>query len=68
VYQLEYPSMDTRDFRDPSGQVIPRVEAVRRVVDGFVQRRAGDRIGLIVFGDAPYPQVPSPSTTRRCGP
>jgi Ca-activated chloride channel family protein len=51
-------SMDTRDFRDPSGALITRVEAVRRVVDGFVQRRTGDRIGLIVFGDAPYPQVP----------
>jgi Ca-activated chloride channel homolog len=51
-------SMDTRDFRDPSGKLIPRVEAVRTVVDDFVQRRPGDRIGLIVFGDAPYPQVP----------
>jgi Ca-activated chloride channel homolog len=51
-------SMDTRDFRDPSGNLIPRVEAVRAVVDDFVQRRGGDRIGLIVFGDAPYPQVP----------
>lgn len=50
--------MDTRDFRDPSGNLIPRVEAVRTVVDQFVQRRSGDRIGLIVFGDAPYPQVP----------
>ncbi|HEY7296859.1 MAG TPA: VWA domain-containing protein [Xanthobacteraceae bacterium] len=51
-------SMDTRDFRDPNGNLIPRVEAVRAVVDDFVQRRTGDRIGLIVFGDAPYPQVP----------
>jgi Ca-activated chloride channel family protein len=51
-------SMDTRDFRDPSGALIPRVEAVRNVVDNFVKRRTGDRIGLIVFGDAPYPQVP----------
>jgi Ca-activated chloride channel family protein len=51
-------SMDTRDFRDPGGKLIPRVEAVRQVVDGFVQRRTGDRIGLIVFGDAAYPQVP----------
>jgi Ca-activated chloride channel homolog len=51
-------SMDTRDFRDPSGNLIARVEAVRKVVDDFVQRRGGDRIGLIVFGDAPYPQVP----------
>jgi len=51
-------SMDTKDFRDPRGQMVPRVEAVRQVVDGFVQRRTGDRIGLIVFGDAAYPQVP----------
>src|SRR5262245_33148583 len=51
-------SMDTRDFRDPSGQRIARVEAVRKVVDGFVERRKGDRIGLIVFGDAAFPQAP----------
>lgn len=51
-------SMDTRDFRDPSGNLIARVEAVRKVVSDFVTRRTGDRIGLIVFGDAPYPQVP----------
>jgi len=51
-------SMDTADFRDPSGALVPRVEAVRTVVDDFVQRRSGDRIGLVVFGDAAYPQVP----------
>jgi Ca-activated chloride channel family protein len=51
-------SMDTRDFRDPSNRRVARVEAVRSVVDEFVQRRTGDRVGLIVFGDAPYPQVP----------
>lgn len=51
-------SMDTRDFRDPSGALIPRVEAVRSVVTDFVRRRASDRIGLIVFGDAPYPEAP----------
>ncbi|RZT39326.1 vWA domain-containing protein [Cupriavidus agavae] len=51
-------SMDTRDFRDPSGALIPRVAAVRQVVSGFVARRPGDRLGLIVFGDAPYPLAP----------
>jgi Ca-activated chloride channel family protein len=51
-------SMDTRDFRSPSGEMIPRVEAVRNVVADFVKRRTGDRIGLIVFGDAPYPLAP----------
>lgn len=51
-------SMDTRDLRDPEGQRVARVEAVRKVVDGFVERRKGDRIGLIVFGDAAFPQAP----------
>lgn len=51
-------SMDTRDFRDPVGALIPRVQAVREVVSSFVARRPGDRIGLLVFGDAPYPLAP----------
>ncbi|HSV61634.1 MAG TPA: VWA domain-containing protein [Variovorax sp.] len=51
-------SMDTRDYRSPDGSSVPRVDAVRQVVRDFVARRTGDRIGLIVFGDAPYPQVP----------
>lgn len=51
-------SMDTRDFPDASGRRITRVDAVRQVVGDFVAHRKGDRIGLIVFGDAPYPQVP----------
>jgi len=51
-------SMETRDFADPSGQLVSRVEAVRKVVSAFVERRPTDRIGLIVFGDAPYPLVP----------
>jgi Ca-activated chloride channel family protein len=51
-------SMDTNDFRNPSGQVEARVDAVRQVVSEFVKRRTGDRIGLIAFGDAPYPLVP----------
>lgn len=51
-------SMDTRDFRAPSGALDTRANAVRQVVDAFIQRRTGDRIGLIGFGDAPYPLVP----------
>ena len=30
----------------------------RQVVSDFVKRRQGDRVGLIAFGDAPYPLVP----------
>lgn len=51
-------SMDTRDFRDPGGQMETRVDAVKQVVSDFVERRQGDRIGLVAFGDAPYPLVP----------
>lgn len=51
-------SMDTRDFRAQGGDTIARVDAVRAVVADFVRRRTGDRIGLIAFGDAPYPLVP----------
>lgn len=51
-------SMDTRDFKSPDGAMESRVEAVRKVVSDFVSKRPGDRIGLIAFGDAPYPLVP----------
>lgn len=51
-------SMDQKDFRDPSGTMETRAAAVRRVVDEFISRRTGDRIGLVAFGDAPYPLVP----------
>jgi Ca-activated chloride channel homolog len=51
-------SMDTRDFRAADGQTEARVDAVRKVVSDFVAKRPGDRIGLIAFGDAPYPLVP----------
>lgn len=51
-------SMDTRDFVDPEGSRIDRLEAVKLVLDDFIARREGDRIGLIVFGDAAHLQVP----------
>ncbi|WP_183828636.1 vWA domain-containing protein [Aliirhizobium cellulosilyticum] len=51
-------SMDTKDFKAPDGTVAARVDAVRDVVSNFVEKRPSDRIGLIVFGDAPYPLAP----------
>jgi Ca-activated chloride channel homolog len=51
-------SMDTPDFADSSGQRLPRLEAVKRVLDDFISRRPGDRIGLLLFGDAAYLQAP----------
>ncbi|WP_037079926.1 VWA domain-containing protein [Rhizobium sp. CCGE 510] len=51
-------SMETKDFRLSGGEIEARVDAVRAVVSDFVARRPGDRIGLVVFGDAPYPLAP----------
>ncbi|MEM8769777.1 MAG: VWA domain-containing protein [Pseudomonadota bacterium] len=51
-------SMDTRDFPDEDGAKTARFEAVQRVVSRFVAERESDRIGLIVFGDRAYLQLP----------
>ncbi len=44
-------SMDTRDVVGPEGNRIMRLEAVKLVLDDFIERRQGDRIGIIVFGN-----------------
>lgn len=39
-------------------QAIDRITAVKRLTDEFLQRRQGDRIGLILFADAAYQLTP----------
>lgn len=52
-------SMSTRDFVNAAtGERMDRLTAVKRVVADFVAKRKGDRIGLVVFGQAAYPQAP----------
>jgi Ca-activated chloride channel family protein len=51
-------SMDYRDFPDGNGKIVRRLDAVQRVVDQFVSERDSDRLGLIVFGDRPFVQLP----------
>lgn len=51
-------SMDTKDFRDADGKSVDRLTAVKRVLDDFLTRRKGDRVGLIVFGSAAFVQAP----------
>ncbi len=51
-------SMEVKDFSTGDGEKINRLDAVKRVLAEFAQRRAGDRLGLIVFGDAAYLQAP----------
>lgn len=50
-------SMDTQDMV-LQGQATTRLLAVKTVVDEFIERRQGDRIGLILFGKRAYLQAP----------
>lgn len=40
------------------GQVVNRLQAVKVVLGDFLQRRAGDRLGLILFGQQAYQVTP----------
>ncbi|SAL43680.1 von Willebrand factor type A domain protein [Caballeronia sordidicola] len=52
-------SMSTRDFVNAvTGERMDRLTAVKSVVRDFVAKRKGDRIGVVVFGEAAYPQAP----------
>ena len=51
-------SMETKDFTNSKGKKVDRLTAVKEVLDDFLTRREGDRVGLIVFGNAPFVQVP----------
>jgi Ca-activated chloride channel homolog len=51
-------SMSTPDFTGPDGKRMPRFDAVTLVLRDFIARRQGDRLGLLVFGDAPHLQAP----------
>jgi Ca-activated chloride channel homolog len=50
-------SMLALDFT-VDGQPVNRLQVVKGVVGKFIERRQGDRIGLIVFGDSAYVQAP----------
>lgn len=50
-------SMRTEDFTLANRRVA-RLDAARAVASDFIRRREGDRLGLIVFGEKPYLQMP----------
>jgi Ca-activated chloride channel family protein len=50
-------SMETEDFI-LNNRAIDRLTAAKAVAGDFIQRRQGDRIGLILFGDRAYVQTP----------
>ncbi len=51
-------SMDYADFAGEDDRSVRRLTAVQRVVDRFIAERQSDRIGLIVFGNRAYLQLP----------
>lgn len=55
-------SMDALDFSD-RGQEVNRMQVVKGVMGRFIDERAGDRIGLIIFGTEAF--VLSPLTIDR---
>src|SRR5262249_35653072 len=59
-------SMQTKDFTDATGKTVDRLTAVKQVLDGFLSRRKGDRVGLIVFGNAPLVQAPFTQALEVC--
>jgi Ca-activated chloride channel family protein len=59
-------SMEAKDFVDTTGQTVDRLTAVKEVLDDFLSRRAGDRVGVIVFGNAPFVLVPFTTDLKLC--
>lgn len=51
-------SMETRDWTNQDGRRVTRWEAVKEVMQEFISRRQGDRMGLILFGAQAYLQTP----------
>ena len=51
-------SMDTQDFTAADGFATDRLTAAKQVLDDFLLRREGDRVGLVFFGSAAYVQAP----------
>ncbi len=51
-------SMAEQDFTNKAGQRVSRLEAAKQVLEDFASNRQGDRLGLILFGDAAFVQTP----------
>lgn len=51
-------SMAEPDFTTPNGQKNTRLAAAKQVLADFAETRKGDRLGLILFGDAAFIQTP----------
>ena len=59
-------SMEQQDFTNAAGQTVDRLTAVKEVLGDFLAKREGDRVGLVVFGTAPFLQVPFTTDLALC--
>lgn len=59
-------SMEQKDFTSASGMSVDRLTAVKEVLGEFLDRRQGDRVGLVVFGTAAFLQVPFTTDLNLC--
>jgi len=59
-------SMATQDFTDATGKKVDRLTAVKEVLDDFLSKRKGDRVGLVFFGSAPFVQAPFTEDLKVC--
>ncbi len=50
-------SMEALDFK-LNDKVVDRLEAVKGVINTFIKKRTGDRIGMVVFGTNAFTQLP----------
>ncbi len=51
-------SMDQQDFTNSEGKTVSRLEAVKEILGDFLEKRKGDRVALVVFGNSPFLQAP----------
>ncbi len=56
-------SMSTQDMQ-LNGRVVNRLTMVKSVMSDFIERRHGDRVGLILFGSQAYMQTPLTFDTK----
>lgn len=59
-------SMETRDFQNKKNEQVNRLDAVKEVLEDFFTRRDGDRVGLIVFGNSAFVQIPFTQDLEAC--
>ncbi|MEN8189204.1 MAG: VWA domain-containing protein [Thermodesulfobacteriota bacterium] len=59
-------SMQTEDFTSRDGSRVNRLTAAKEVLEDFLSQRGGDRVGLVLFGSAPFTQVPFTEDLELC--